>query len=127
MIQAIRYLKFKGEIIPLYWIQPKNWYEDKDGTPYAYADAGGDPVIRCGVGMLSFPVGSPLTEACAPHDFKYSSTVFQFYHSRAEADADLLRDLEKVSAGTAYRVFAKPFYYLARWFGGQYWENNKNK
>lgn len=128
-MENIRYLLFKGEIIPLYLDLLRNLWIDKDGTTYAFAENANstDPIARCGINMLSFPTGSPLDDACKAHDFKYSSPTYQFYHIRAEADAALLRDLKQVSRGSLYYIFATPFYYIARLLGGKYWENKDTR
>lgn len=72
---------------------------------------------RCGIGILSLPEDHPANEFCKVHDEAYASLVFQAYHTREEADKMLE---ESLKLGGFW--FAKPFYWLARIFGGIFWE-----
>lgn len=104
-------------------------WQDINGTIFALSEkeAQLDPIDRCGVGWLSFPTDSPLTPGCSPHDFKYSSKVYQLFHDRSEADLDLARDIAAAGKGTWRAKMANPFYYLTRIFGARLWENLKTR
>jgi hypothetical protein len=103
------------------------------GTEYSYADEKMmlDKSDRPGVGITAdileqLPEGwiEPLNEAAKAHDHKYSSTVYQRDHSRAEADADLDRDLKTLGASPVLRFFTSIFVSNG---GGGFWDNVKNR
>ena len=125
MISKERFFVYKKKVIGIIQGEDGLW-RDADGTIYALEDdrASVDPRNVCGVGPVSLPEDSPLNEACRPHDYEYSSPAYQAFHTREEADEDLRKNLELLSQGHWYHFVAYPFYWLARTFGGTFWENN---
>lgn len=126
---ANKFLAFRGKIIELHQGQDGFW-RDWDNTIYAFSDdsMSTDPVVRCGVGIFSLPADSPLTDACRPDDFMYSSKVFQFFHTRQEALDWLENNLKIVSKKKWYHFFVPElFKTFAKWFGGKYWENKETR
>lgn len=123
-----RYLTFQGQIIELRR-DDRNLWVDPFGTVYAYAESDSvtDPVDACGVWPFRFPPGSPLDPGCKVHDFMYSSPAYQFFNTRAEADAYMLGLHTKATKQSWFKVFARPFHFIARWIGGRYWENEKTR
>lgn len=80
-----------------------------------------DPVNRCGIGIFSLSEDHPLTAACQPHDYAYSSPAYQLFHTREEAD-EMLEKLASQINGWSF--LAKPFKWISRLFGASKWENN---
>lgn len=99
------------------------FYRDETGVIYALPDKNSsvDDVTRCGVGMLSLPENMSINDVCRMHDFAYSSPVFQFFHTRKEAD-EMLRHH---AAMLGYPILGKVFKSISRIFGKKYWENKK--
>lgn len=123
---GIKYLVANGQVIVLY-LCPDGLFRDRDGTVYALRDEkSADAVERCGVGGLSLDPNHPLTSACKPHDFMYSSRAYQTFHTRAEADRELERLVKLVDEGK-YSIWAKPFRWISRIFGGMFWENKNTR
>jgi len=119
-----KFIVFHGEVITLTEKFPDRFFDER-GTEFAIeSDASADPITRCGVGYLSLPVSHPLTSMCKIHDYMYNSRTFQVYHSRDEADRKL-RDLIRKSP--SWWWLAQPFYYLAHWFGTNYWEQDSTR
>lgn len=81
-----------------------------------------DAVTRCGVGMISLPVSSELTDACRTHDNAYSNPAYQKTHTRKEADDKLYFDLLVLGAP---RPVAWAMWRCARLFGKRWWNNPK--
>lgn len=105
---------------------PDGFWTSADGTIWAFSDYDNsvDRVDRCGVGFFSLPTTSPLTKNCKPHDYVYTSEVYQAFHTRSEADRYLSDLIENDRSVGRLRWLAKPFWFLSRLFGGRYWENN---
>lgn len=128
-VGKVQYIKFRGEVIDLTY--DGFFWRDNFGTIYGYTDdtLSLDHTTQCGLAKIwafdpsAFP---ELTEACAPHDNKYSNPAFQAYHTREEADEDLERDVKLLAPGRQ-KLLAKPFKWLARLFGGSAWENKQTK
>lgn len=100
------------------------WQDDK-GTLYAYKDANSttDNVDRCGVWPVALPIWSmfqTVNADCGVHDIMYSSPIYQAFHTRAEADAQLdqLLDLSN------HPLIADIFSEIARLLGSPFWEVN---
>ena len=122
-----RWVAFKGSSIRLIK-GPDGLWRDDDGTVWAYAEGGqADTSDNCGVGVFSLPNGNPLNHVCRFHDFQYSSPGFQAFHTREESDAYLESLIEQDKTAGAWRLLAKPFYFLCRLFGGPLWENDKTR
>lgn len=109
-------------------------FQDPSGTEYALArnDTSKDIVVRIGVGWFSLPEDNILTPAAIPHDFKYSCPAYQLYHTRSEADIDLIDDTRQAGEGTVWASLAWPFYGIVRIFGGlpgklALWENKESR
>lgn len=124
-----KYIHFRGEIWELTFGEDLFW-RDEQGGIYAYRDYDDtslDSVDRCGVGrFFSISETDPVTDACGPHEFMYSSRVFQAFHTREEGD----RWLESLTEQVPGREFlAGPFYWLAHIFGRfrNLWENPKTR
>lgn len=120
-----RYLNARGVTYEL-TVDDRGLWIDNEGGVWAFADddASTDPIIRCGVGLLSLPASHPLTRACKPHDFKYSSPEYQWFHTRSEAEADLERDAKTVRWWGWTAPILK---FLAHTFGGSKWENERTR
>ena len=120
----VRYLTYKDFLIPIYRSIEGVW-KDSWGTVYALRDktASIDPVDRCGVGFFSLPEDHPLTKICARHDYFYESPVFQAFHTRAEADEALWIYSKILGFPTAGRVMR----FIARVFGGIFWDNRSTR
>lgn len=86
------------------------WPQLKDGYS-------ADNEVRAGIGWFSLPGFENEVRA---HDFMYSSDVFQAYNTRAEADEVLYEHMR----GSWLR---RPFYWLSRLFGGDFWENKSTR
>lgn len=102
------------------------FWRSPDDTIYAFADNADsvDNVTRCGVGWFSLSADDAATAACQPHDYAYSSPVYQAFHTREEAD-EMLQSL--MSQVPDRELLATPFEELAEMFGGKYWENDKTR
>jgi len=124
----VKFIAFKTGMIKITLSDDMLW-RSEDGTIWALADdtASVDSTVRCGVGLLSLPEDSPLTPGCKVHDYLYSSPAYQLFHTRAEADRYLRRQIKLISGNRWYRVFAEPFKWLSEKFGGRYWENDKTR
>jgi len=125
MIEAPRYLVANGITIQLIKNLDGFW-EDSEGTLYAYYETANtkDPVDRCGVAPLAlptWPIFVKMNDACRPHDFAYSSPVYQAFHYRHDAD-EYLRTLQSKSG---YPIFGWIARTISRLIGRDYWENSK--
>ncbi len=100
-------------------------WRDALGCVYALADKENsvDDVSRCGVGIFSLPANHPANDGCRAHDYKYSSTAYQLYHSRKEADLALEQDLRLLGYSTLGIIFKR----LSRYFGAKYWERKETR
>lgn len=136
MVQTKRFIKFRGENIEINKSPEDSFWRDSEGCIYAEADLeAADYVDRCGIGLISLSENHPANRACKPHDFKYSSSVYQEFHTRKEADEDLERDIELLAEGdpsTAgdnkwWSILGKPFKAISRILGGNFWENGKTR
>jgi len=96
-----------------------------DGTIIAVPDVAHsvDPVARCGVWPVALPASHKLTRVCRPHDYMYSSPVWQTFHYREEADQWLEENAEKISGSLVGETFGA----LSRIFGWFFWENEKTR
>lgn len=114
-------------MIQLNEIVKGRWFS-KDGTEFALRDNSSsvDQVDRCGVGFVALPESDPITDACKVHDYAYSSPAYQAFHTRAEADAELVR-LAKMVEGSLFSWAADILGALASAFGKRYWENKKTR
>lgn len=119
-----KYIVAKGEVFTLTYSLVDNLWRAEDGTIFALRDdkASVDGVDRCGVWFFSLPEHHPLTASCIPHEMAYSSPSFQLFHTRKEAD-EMLFNL--IKQNKKYKWLAWPFYFLARTFGGWFWEGKR--
>lgn len=119
----MKFIIFNGEVIQVFKSSKDRWYDTK-GTEYAYSDSKNsiDSKNRCGVGWFSLAEDDSRNDACAPHDFAYSSPAYQAFHTRAEADYMLKELLEKIpeAKGT---MTPEIFYGISRELGFHFWEN----
>jgi len=124
----VHFINFKGETLSVVRLENGLWC-DADGGVWAFADSrvGDDSELRCGIGFLSLSQGSPLTRACAIHDYQYSSPAYQLFYTREEADRDLRRNIRQVSKGKWYRIFAQPFKSIVDVVGSLWWENKNTR
>ena len=120
------YIVFKGEIVHI-GRGNDGFYRDATGTIYALRDDEdvADVIDRCGIGWASLPVRNPLNPGCRVHDYAYTSSAYQAFHTRKEADEYLRRLIAETPS--KWSVLAWPFYWLSRIFGGKYWENKKTR
>lgn len=120
----IKFLTFQGKIIPIHKHTDQQW-RDSSGTIYALEEASNmvDPVSRCGVGVLSLSTDSKYTPGCAPHDYAYSSTTYQLYHTFEEANDMLRRNITILGNAFLGRVFQL----VAGLFGKRFWENKETR
>lgn len=119
-----KFFAFKGKVYEIRKCDDNQW-RDEFGCIYALADFENMVDLKnvCGVGIFSLPEGHPANEICAIHDFKYSSTTYQLYHTRREADEELERDLNKIG----YPIFGRIARFVSRIFGKRFWENDKTR
>lgn len=106
------------------------FYRDALGTIFALRDDSDtmDLVDRCGIAPFAIPTWfERITRACKPHDYKYSSFAYQAFYTRAEADAELERDVRTMAAGDWWRILGAPFRWIATRFGGEAWENKDTR
>lgn len=117
-----RYLVYKGSVFEVTKRDDGLWY-DQFGTVIALAEDKNsvDPIDRCGVGILSLPADSSLTDACRPHDYAYSSDAYQAFHYRQDAD----EMLDHLVAILGHPQLGELFEYLAHEFGASKWENKR--
>lgn len=126
VVMGIYYLVAGGQVITLY-LCPDGLFRDKHSTVYALRDTTTvDAVERCGIGGVSLDPDHPLTSACKPHDFMYSSKAYQLFNTRESADRELERLISLVDQGK-YSIWAKPFKWISRIFGGMFWENKNTR
>lgn len=128
-----KFIVYSGNTVRLVKGADGLWRAD-NGTIFALTDnsASVDSVDRCGISIFSLPADLSITDACKAHDYAYSSPAYQLFHTRAEADEMLRRNIELLGEGKWYSILATPFYYLARIFGGfggklKLWENKKTR
>jgi hypothetical protein len=119
------FIVFRDEVTELTQGTDRLW-RSKEGTIFAFRERLGsvDDVDRCGIGIFSLSKRDPLTDACRPHDYMYSSTAYQAFHTRAEADAELWRLAELVD-GSSWKVWLLGA--IPPIFGGAFWENSKTR
>lgn len=113
-----------GKLVVILTRGADGFFHDEEGTIWAYKDESmtTDPKDRCGVAPIAlpeWPIFQKYNDACAPHDFAYSSDVYQAFHDRLEADNYLQSLLDKEDDSFLGWLFRN----LARWFGGRFWEN----
>lgn len=121
----VKYMRVGNKVITLRR-DAQNFYEDMYGTIWALYDPQNttDPISRCGVApfaLPTWPVFVKMNEGCGPHDFAYSSDVYQAFHDRSTAD-DYLQSLEQQEG---YPIFGLLFKIIARELGGSFWENKE--
>lgn len=116
-----KFLHYKKEYRRIRKCRHDGLWRFDDGTIAGISEEGAsvDTVDRCGVGILSLPSFLPITDACRPHDFAYSSKAYQVSHTRQQADAYLEFLTNQISW---YSVLAEPFYYISRLLGARLWE-----
>lgn len=80
---------------------------DETETIWAFAElsASKDVQTRCGMGLLSIPIKTPLDDACRIHDYQTSSPVYQLFHSVDEATSDFYRNTHILAKETAWQGF----------------------
>lgn len=119
-----RFLHFRGQVWELRAYSDYQW-RDKWGCVYALRDnrASIDNVDRCGVWFFSLSEKHPLTVACRPHEYMYTSPTFQLYHTREQADRALYRYAKILGFPTVGKIFQ----WLSSVFGGPLWENEKTR
>lgn len=122
----IRYLIFKGHVVPIFKSFEDGLWRDQFGTIIALRDdtATLDLSDRCGIGVFSLSESHELTAYCRPHDYAYSSPAYQVFHTRRQAD-EYLRDL--IAENKKWWWLANPFYWLSRLFGGRAWEHEATR
>lgn len=124
-----KFIVFRGRRIRLYPdVDSPGIYRSWEGTVFALREdnTSVDLIDRCGVGIFSLDPKHPLTDACKPHEFMYSSPAFQLFNTREEADkrlAELVDILQKKKGSFVGKVFRT----LAQWFGASLWENKKTR
>lgn len=126
-MMPIKIISFKGQEIKITRGED-GLYRDPNGDVLAFEDPASmtDPISECGVAPFNLSPDSPLTPACAAHDIKYNTPVYQENHSRKEADKKLEQDLDTLSKGRWYhKIVPGLFYGIVRIFGGKFWENDK--
>lgn len=102
-------------------VDEKGLLRDEQGTFWALPDqmaTTGDPVVRCGVGLLSLPEEHPLTEICKIHDYQDSSPEYQAFNSDTKAAISL----RKLVKQTPYKGWAQTMYRLVQirnWLTGR--------
>lgn len=103
----------------------KGLWVSSDGTIWALRrDSGSkDDVDRCGIEPFALPLDSPLTPLCRVHDYMYESPAYQMFHTRKQADKELMRLIGASDVGSFWKLFKRPFYWLSRQFGRNAWEN----
>lgn len=99
-------------------------WRDSLGTVYGLVDDSSSVDSRsvCGVGWFSLADGNPLNDACAPHDYAYSSPAYQAFHTRQEADFYLEALLKQIH-GEEHSVTPELFEFISRELGHEFWEN----
>lgn len=124
-VGTLRFIPFKGKTVTVAYCADGLW-RSPDGCIFGYPNKDYDPEDAvCGVWLLHMPEGDLMNELAAPHDYEYECPVYQLYHTRKEADEELLKRF-KTAAGWR-RVLAYPFYALVRLFGGILWENAETR
>lgn len=126
-----KYLNYKGEVVEVIERDPinfPNFFYDKNNCLYAFADPSTDLDENdvCGIAPLAlpdWPFFRRINDACAPHDFAYSSQVYQAFNLRSTAEAMLKRHLELAEAPILAEVFTE----IAHEFGAAAWENDKTR
>lgn len=104
---------------------PDGFYQDPEGTLYAYKDgATADPVDRFGIWPFALPLWpmfQAINDSAKPHDFEYTSLVYQAFHTEEDANQELDHRLELVGhpALGAISLWATDNY------GFHWWENPK--
>lgn len=118
-----KFIVFRGEVVELSQ-GIDGLFRSKEGTIFALREAGAsvDEVDRCGIGLLSLPADSILTDACRAHDYMYSSTAYQAFHTREEADNELARLAHLLGSHTGPVLKL-----ISRILGGWFWENDATR
>ena len=101
------------------------WMDDSK-TIWAYVDstATTDQIVRCGVYPFVLPEDSICSRAAKAHDYAYSSTMYQLFYTRKEADDKLYADLRCIGYS---KLVATAMWGVARLFGRFFWENKKTR
>lgn len=122
----IKYLVFRGSIVPIFKSEVDFLWRDQIGTIFALRDNSAtlDHIDRCGIGIWSLPTDHELTAYCTPHDYIYDSPAYQVFHTRREADAFLAF---LIAQNKKYWYLVKPFYWLSRLLGGPAWEHKPTR
>lgn len=121
-------LKYNEKEILIIYGLDRLWRDSK-GTVYGFVDSlsSANSVIRCGIGVLSLPRDSILTDACAPHDYMYSCPAYQATNCRKDADELLKTYIKIVTKESWLKVATYPFYWVTRVFGRHFWENRDTR
>ena len=126
-----KYLNYNGEVTEVVERDPENFpnfFYDKDNCLYAFSDSSTDLDENdvCGIAPLAlpdWPFFRRINDACAPHDFAYSSQVYQAFNLRSTAESMLRAHL----AGAGFPIVGKVFAEVAEEFGGPAWENDETR
>ena len=81
----------------------------------------------CGVFPFALPnwhIFRQLNDACARHDYMYSTPAFQYFTYRKDAD-EYLEML--VGQTESFGWLGMPFKWLSRVFGGRFWERSETR
>lgn len=103
---------------------------DNGGTVWAISEnsLSADKEVRCGIGFASLPQGDRFTDGCRAHDFAFSNSNFQSYHTRSEADRMLLNHLLLISGNNRVRrLAAHAMYRLTRAVSWLFWDDPKTR
>ena len=122
-----KYIVFRASVIELTEREPGFWYDAQD-TLYALRDPSSskDDFEGCGFGMAhlpDWPFFQKINDACKPHDYMYSTPVFQVFHTRSYADFYLARLQSLGGHPRLGELMAQ----LANEFGPELWENEKTR
>lgn len=119
-----KYIIHKGQVVRLS-MQPSGLWKDQYGTIVDVINIKDvvDPVDRCGVGFFSLSKDNSLNATCSVHDHQYSSTTYQAFNSRKDADKALAISI----MNKGYPILGNVFYVLSRVFGRFFWENSKTR
>lgn len=123
-----RWIVFRSEKRKLTRFNVTDFWKDEFGTTYAFADDGYavDAKSRCGIAPFALPdwtIFHDINLACGPHDYAYSSPVFQSFYTEAEAD----EYLERLQTEVGFPVLGWVFKKLSNLVGRFFWENKSTR
>lgn len=100
-----------------------SFFRDAEGTLYAFREGPtADATDRCGVWPFALPLWpmfQTVNDACKPHDFAFSSPVYQAFHTYNEAN-EMLEAVQILGGHPVFGAFAEQ---IAAILGMEYWEN----